>query len=415
MIIALALAFTVWIVAVGEENPSREDFFPDAITIDYANLQSGLVVYHDSLSSVHVKVRAPQATWNQLRAGSFHVIADLAGLGAGDHQVKLTVQVSAPQAAVTDLDPGNMVDVELEQVKSRRLDVHSQILDPLPIGYDARPPVISPAAVTVSGPEILVDQVYEVVADVYLLGSKVSVSRDVTVLARDAQGQLVQGVTINPATVNASVQVEQRVGYKDVSVRTILKGAPASGYWVSNITVTPSSATVVGAPDALGKIAGFVDTIPIDITGATSDISRPAGLSLPQGVSVLNNEAIVVQISVTPILGGQTVPRKVVVQGLARGLSATVSPDSADVIISGPVPALSALSPDAVQVVVDSSNLTAGTYIVKPRILSLPQTLNVQSIVPDTFQMVISGTPVTPTVTATVPAATVQPTSTPSE
>ncbi len=415
MIIALALAFTLWLVAVGEENPSREDFFPDAIDVEYVNLQSGLVVYHSSLSTVHVKVRAPQTTWNQLRAGSFHVVADLQGLGAGEHQVKLTVQVNTPQANVTDLDPGNTVDVQLQQIKSRQLDVHSQILDALPVGYDARPPVITPAQVTVSGPEILVDQVYEVAADVYLLGSKVSVNRDVTVLARDAQGQLVQGVTINPATVNASVQVEQRVGYKDVSVRTILKGAPAPGYWVSNITVTPSSATVVGGPDALAKMTGFVETIPIDISGATSDLNRPAGLSLPPGVSVLNNEAIIVQISVTPILGGQTVPRKVVLQGVARGLTATVSPDSADVILSGPVPALQALAPDAVQVVVDASNLAAGTYNVKPRILSLPTSLNVQSIVPDTIQLIVSGVVVTPTVTPALPTPTTVPTPVPNE
>jgi YbbR domain-containing protein len=320
---------------------------------------------------------------------------------------------------VTDLDPGSTVDVQLERIKSRQLDVHSQVLDALPIGYDAKPPVVTPGQVMVSGPEILVDQVYEVVADVYLLGSKVTLERDVTVLARDAQGELVQGVTITPATVNANVQVEQRVGYKDVSIRTVLKGAPAAGYWVSNITVTPSSATVVGGPDALAKVAGFVETVPIDVTGATLDVSRPAGLSLPQGVSILNNEGIVVQVSVTPILGGQTVRRKVVSQGLARGLNASVSPDSADVILSGPLPALQALAPDAVQVVVDASGLSAGTYNVKPRILSLPQSLNVQSVLPETIQVIISGSAVTSTITTTntvtVPSPTPGPTPTPGE
>ena len=406
LILATLLATTVWVVATNDENPSREAWFPDALAIEFANLEPGLVVYHQSAQFVHIKVLAPQATYDQLRASSFHVIADLKALGAGEHNVKLKVETDASNVSITAMDPVNAVDVQLEQIKSRVMDVHSDVLDGAPPGYTFRSPVITPTQVTVSGAAVLVDQVNEVTADVYLRGSKVPVEREVTALARDALGNLVQGLTIAPPTVNVKVQVEQRVGYKDVSIKTVLKGAPAPGYWVSNITVNPSSATIIGSPDALAKIAGYVETVPIDITGATADVTRRGVLSVPEGVSVLNNEGITVQVSVTPILGGQTVRRKVTVQALAAGLTASVSPDTVEIILSGPVPALQGLVPEDVQAVVDASNLAPGTYVLKPRTIAVPNTLRVQSIVPDTVQVTVSGTApaslVTPTITSTV-------------
>ena len=174
-----------------------------------------------------------------------------------------------------------------------------------------------------------------------------------------------------------------------------------SGYWVSNITVNPSTATIVGSPDAMAKVAGFVETVPIDITGATADLSRRAVLSLPEGLSVLNNEGITVQVSVTPLLGGQTVRRKVTIQGLVRGLTATVSPDSLDVILSGPLPSLQALLAEDVQVVVDAAGQTPGIYVVKPRVTVVPDPLKVQSIVPDTIQITVLAITPTPVVTPT--------------
>jgi len=407
IIIALILAATVWVVAISEENPTREAFYPNRLSIEVINLSEGLVVYGDQPDSALIRVRAPQPSWDQFYPGSFRVVADLQGLGAGEHEVKLQVRSNDSQAVVTSIDPED-VTIRLERVKSRQMDVHSDVLDAAPLGYTFRSPVISPTLVTVTGAEALVDQVNEVTADVYLRGSKSPIEREMTVLAKDALGNLVQGVTITPATVNVKVQVEQRVGYKDISIKTTLKGAPASGYWVSNIMVNPSSATVVGSPDALAKIAGFVETVPIDITGATADVSRRAALSLPEGVSVLNNEGITVQISVTPLLGGQTIRRKVALQGLARGLNASVSPDSVDVILSGPLPSLQSLAPENAQVVADANGLTPGTYVVKPRVTLLPDLLKVQSIVPDTVQVTVIGITPTPILTPTLTVTATQ-------
>lgn len=398
MAMALIIAVIVWSVATNEQNPTQQRSYPNALPVELINVPDGLVVYKQSPTTVRIYVRAPQASLDQLTDGSFRVTADLKGMTADMHQVPVTVEVIDPRVVVSSIDP-QTVGVRLEPLKTHTFDVHSDVLDTVPPGFVARAPVVTPPQVSVSGPGVLVDQVSEVVADVFLRGAKAPVNRDITVVARDAQGNMIQGVTVTPPTVNVQVPVEQQVGYKDISIKAVLKGAPARGYWVSNIVVSPSTATVAGSADALARIQGLVETTPIDISGATSDVSRTATLVLPSGVSVLSNQAFTVQVSVTPISGGQTFPGKVTVQGQSGNLIVSVSPASVDVILSGPLPALESLGPNDIQVSVDVTGLGPGTFQIKPEVSGLPDTLRIQSLVPDTVLVTISE-PV-PTVTRT--------------
>lgn len=410
LIIAVCFAIILWGVATSDENPTREAYYSDMLPIEIQNRADNLMVYQKTFETVRIKVRAPQASWDDLVRESFHAIVDLYALKAGTHQLRVQVQSTDSRVRITSIEPAT-INVQLEEIKRRDFDLHSDVLDAPPVGYTARTPIIAPSKVTISGPAILVDQVTEAVADIYLRGAKQTVERDITIAARDVLGNLITGVVISPTLASVRVPIEQRVGYKDVSIRTVLKGAAASGYWVSNIVASPSTTTIVGNPDILAKVSGYVETVPIDVTGATADISKRAALSLPEGISVLSNEGITVQVSVTPILGGQTVRRKVLLQGLARNLTATISPDSVDLILSGPVPSLQSLSAENVQVVIDGTSLAPGTFSLKPRITQLPEQLKVQNVVPDAVQVVVIGTVITPTLTPTLtPTVAISPT-----
>jgi YbbR domain-containing protein len=412
LVMALLFAAIIWGVATVEENPSREGYFFDTVPIEIVNRPSDLVIFQKTVERVRVKLRAPQASWDLLQPSSFRVMADLARLDVGQHQIAIKVQVNDPRVTVTSVEPSE-VGIRLERVKTRTFDVRSDVLDTAPLGYTFRPPTLNPAQVVVTGPEMLVDQAVEAAADVYLRGAKMPIEREVPVQLRDAQGNILSGLTISPTIALVKVQVEQRVGYKDVSIKTTLKGAPAPGYWVSNIVVNPSTVTIVGNPDILSKIPGFIETVPVDVSNATAEINKRAALSLPEGVSVLNNEGATVQVSITPLLGGQTVRRKVSLQGLKRGQTATISPDSVEVILSGPLPNLQNLAADDVQVIVDATGLSAGVYQLKPRVPVVPSALRVQNIVPDTVQVGIIDLS-TPTVVHTPsPTPTSIPTSTP--
>ncbi|HEX7588840.1 MAG TPA: CdaR family protein, partial [Anaerolineae bacterium] len=127
LVLAGILAITVWVVATNDANPSRRAFYTDALAIEFINRTDNLIVYHQSAETIRVELRAPQASWDQLRPGSFHVSADLRSLEAGEHTVNLDVRVDDSRAIVTSIEPKN-IDVQLELVKSRQMDVRSDLL-----------------------------------------------------------------------------------------------------------------------------------------------------------------------------------------------------------------------------------------------------------------------------------------------
>ncbi len=392
LVISLFLAVFVWAVATNEENPTREALFPDPIPVQFLNRAQGLLLYQKSAETVRVRVRAPEATWQNLRVDSFQASADMQGLGNGVQQVPVNVKSIDPQVTVIAADPPT-VTIQLEKIKQLTVELRVRVLDDAPIGYEFKTPSATPSKVTVTGPQLLIDKVNDATADIALRGAKTSVDRDVAVGLHDAQGNPIPSLTISPATVSVHIPVEQRVGYKEVAIKAVLKGSVSSGYWVSDIGVDPPTVTLVGTPDSLDKIPGFVETQPVVVTGAREDITKRVGLSLPSGVSELNVSDVAVHIAVEPVLGGITILRPVAVSlsNVRCELPVAVSPDTVEVILSGPLPILQALTGDDVQIVVDVNGCTPGSFQATPRVISVPASLKVESIVPNTVEVTIKS------------------------
>jgi YbbR domain-containing protein len=251
----------------------------------------------------------------------------------------------------------------------------------------------------------------------YLRDAKETVERTIDLSARNINGEVLRRLTINPPKVHVSVPVDQRFGYRDVSVRVAISGEVAPGYWISNIVVEPSTVTVVGGPSALANIPGFVETFEVDVGDAADDVVERVALNLPPGVSVVQPEnqgndsasGVLVTVDVSAIEGGQTVQRPVTFQGLRETRTAVARPSQVDVILSGPLPRLQSLTIQDVKVIVDLFGLEPGVHKVKPTVV-VPEGLRVENVLPDTVEVEISiARPPTPTPTAT---ATVTPTST---
>lgn len=389
MILALILAMVVWVVAINEG--SREEFFPEGIPVEVVNRQEGLILVGEVEELVRIRIRAPEDSWKDLSVNSFRAFIDLAGLGSGLHEVDVQVEVSNPQVRIMEEDPAK-VTVRLEELGEKEVEVRADVLDSAPLGYTFKSPTVIPSRVRISGPQTAVERVAEAVVDVWLRGEKATIEREFDVSPRDAQGDVVRGLAVSPPTVMVKVPIEQRLGYKEVSVRVITEGDPASGYWISNVSVEPSTVTVIGSPGVIEEIGGFLETAPIDVSEASADLTERMTLSLPEGASLLNVQSVLVQIDVTAIMGGKTVRQELTIQGLRRGLEATPSPDAVDVILEGPLPELQALKLEDVRVILDLIDLGRGTHKVTPEVI-VPEGLSVKSIVPDTVEVEITYAP----------------------
>ncbi len=394
--LALFLAVMVWVVAVYENAPPRTDFLPSTVPIQRLDLAENLMITNAVLTEARVKVRALSDTWDQIRATDFEATIDLLGLESGQHEVPVVVTTLLQDVAVVDVQPAR-ITVNLEEIITRSIRVRVNVRDEetIPTGYQSGLPEVDPEQITVRGARSTVEKVAEAYTEVSVRDARDTVTEQVAPALLDENGDRVRGLEATPERVTVRVVVERREGYRDVSVRAVVQGSPASGYWISNISVEPALVTVSGDKALIQELPGFVDTETIDVEGASNDVIKRVGLDLPEGVLPWGEgsgpEGLLVQISIEPQLGGRTVyDIPVEIRGLRLGLLARPSPTTLDVILSGPLPELQELQPEQVQAILNLGGLGTGTHKVKP-IVILPEglRLQVQSLVPDIVEVTI--------------------------
>jgi YbbR domain-containing protein len=405
--LAIILAAVVWVVAVQDQNPITKGEFSDAIEIEVSAPPLAMRLWAPVEESVFVTVRAPKDSWDNLRRQSFRAFLDISSLRSGLHEVPVQIFCSDPEVEIVESAPAR-ISVRLERTVSRNIPVSIEVQDTPPFGYyQAGNPLASPAVIQASGFETYVEQVAEAAAAVSVGGAKRTVELRKVPILRDAQGLPINtgsdpdhALELQPSSVAVTVPIEQRRGFRDVSVRVVREGQPAAGYRISNVAVEPAIVTVVGSPTIIEELPGFVDTYPVSVDAATSDVVERVGLQLPGSVSVLDTQGTLVTIAITPIESSLTIERPVEIQGIGLGLAASPSPDSVEIILSGPLPQLESLQPQDVRVILDLFDRGEGVHQIKPQVISR-EGLTVQSVLPENVEVVVDILP-TPTRTPRV-------------
>ena len=396
MVLAFILAILAWVVALEESDPTIEARYAQTIPVTLTGLPEGLIIVGTFDESVQATIRAPQSIWNSLGVDDFDVVVDLANVDAGTHTLPVQLTLSKQPSRIVAIDPEN-VSLELEHQVDQAMPVQVQVEGEATLGYLKRPPIVNPLQVTVSGPSTYVSRVVEVVARISVQDSVADVTEELRVQLRDSTGHSVPYVTVVPDTIDVRVPIAQSVYYRPLVVKVTLTGTLPSGYWITGISVDPPSVTVFGIPDVLAALPGHIETEPISLEGAQTDVIERPALIVPSNVSIVMSEQPVVQVSVEAVQSSLTVVVTPTIQGLGPGLTSTVAPETAELILSGPLPVLEALEDGDVRVVLDLFGLGPGTHPIEPGIV-VPEVVTAQSILPATLQVEIFVAP-TPTPT----------------
>ncbi len=412
-VLALLLSTTLWVLVVNDQNPERIDTPDIAIPVEISKVPPGLVVM-SNLEPVRFKIRAPKDRWSSLRTSSFRAVVDLSRLAPGIHAVPVIPEASDPQVRVLEVIPST-VSVRLEETRERTVPVKVNLVGNVPFGYVYGAPEVEPEVAVVSGPSSLVQSVEAASVDVRLEGITVDIDSAFHPLPIDSSGGTVRSVGLTPQTVRVRVAVQQQVSYKQVGLRTPIAGTAAPGYWVESVSVEPSSVTVVGDPKVLAGI-NYLDTAAVSVNGASGNVVQDVRIVLPQGVSLLQQQAVRVRVAVSPLQSSQTVRIAPRIVNLDPGLRVAGAPPYVEVTLQGPAPIMQGLGVESVGVNLDAAGLGEGMHTLKPSV-STPPAVSVVGVNPESISLVLlaaaTATPASTPGTANPPRNTPAPTATP--
>lgn len=400
---AFALAVAVWISAVTSADPDETRTLPAPVPVQIIGQASNLVLNSDIPRSVDVTLRAPRSVWSLIEADPqlVRAILDLSAMSSGDHTVELQIQIDPRPVQIVSVSP-RMITFVLEPLITKGLEIDLSISGESAVGYQVGDAVMEPQEVVIAGAQSQVEKVARVRVSVDLNGIRENFDQTLPVEVLDDRGQKVNGVTISPESVHVTLPVIQQGGYRDVAVKVVTFGRVASGYRLTDLSVFPPVVTVFSAdPQLVSNLPGVLETQPLDLQNAQNDINTRLALNLPEGISVIGEQTVLVQAGVSPIESSVTLAgERIEIIGLTDGLTAQVSPTSVDVILSGPLSLLDTLTRQSVRATVDLNGLGVGTYQITPKVEVLISNIVVESILPNTIEVVITPVgAVTPTPT----------------
>jgi YbbR domain-containing protein len=396
MLLALALAALAWVVAAEEADPTRTERFPQPIPVMPAGLPEGMVIVGEFDERVQATVRVPESIRKSLKVEDFAVTVDLTGLEPGTHEVPIQMELKKQPSEVMGFEP-EYVTLELQPLVERLVPVRVQTEGEPTLGYFKGDMTVNPSEVTVIGPSSYVSRVVQAATQISIQDADSDIEDGLRVQPVDSEGRSVSYVTLEPDVVNVRVPIELSVYYRSLVVKAVLEGNIAPGYFNPYIFVEPPAVTVFGSPDVIAALPGYIETEPIDVEGAKEDVIKQPALNVPPDVTVIPGQQVEVQIFIEPIQSSLTMEIEPELQGMSPGLTATVAPETVEVIVGGPLPLLETMEPGDVRIVLDLFELPPGTHQIEPQVV-VPEGVTAQSILPATVQVEIFIPP-TPTPT----------------
>ena len=371
----LLLSFILALVAtmaVRQQNNPLISTTMTGVTLKSEGLPPDTTLTTPLPSTVSVNFQTPASVLQSLGPNSFQALVTLADVQEGANRRPVKVSTTAENVLVLGANPAE-VDVNVAPIISRTLSITAIVSgkDELSSAYEVRgETLVRPEEATITGPQPSVERVESVFTEVSVAGATTTVNETSVLVALDADGVLVEDVSIDPLFADVTVFVRRRVDARDVGINAVTIGSPPEEYWLSGLGVSPANVTIQGDPNVIADMDSFVDTLPVDLSEAIGDLVVQTPLELPEGVQALDNEGNVLgTVLVTAQISARTsdllTGRPVELINDRGTFTTTLQPTAVQLLLSGPVATLNEieLSPELVRVVIDALDLLPGQSV----------------------------------------------------
>ena len=396
LVLSILLALVIWVSAVTSANPNVEADL--AVPLVVKGMASDITLITEIPANVNLTVLAPESVIEAVQQENIITAqVDLTDLDAGTYRFPVLINLPEEIRPIRVIEQTpTQLQLALGQLISTEKNIKIDVEGEPAVGYKIGSLEWDRSSVTISGREDLIQQVDSVIATLDISDASENVTRELTLVAQDEMGNPVTNIELSPETVRVNQVIDLQGGYRNVAVNVVTQGLVEPGYRFTSITPAPPTVMVFSEnPQLVEQLPGYINTNPLDLTGIDGYLETILELDLPDGVTVVGDPTVLVQVNITPLETNISVSREIEVIGLLPGLSAEVSPPQVSVRVSGPVPVLDNLTERDIRVIVDLTNIDIGVHTVEPTVEILPSEVELEDISPVEVEVKIQTEPST--------------------
>lgn len=368
MLLALAIAFGLWMYVITVVDPESEGSYYD-IPVVFDGISQldnrNLMITSGTSVAVDLRLLGNRTDLNKLDKTNITILADLSRITeAGEHKVKYSISYpsSAGTIEVLEQDP-QYITVHVSNRVHKEVPVNITYTGKLPDSFvaDVQHAVLDHTTVTVTGPEEVVERIEYASVEVDLTDRVENIVETCRYTLCDENGQPIEdvsAVTVNVSDIRLTVRVWM---IKELPVEIIIKDG--GGLTASDVTATPSrdSIMVSGSEAALRGLDKI--ELLVDLSLLTESKVLEFAIELPEDVT---NESGISKVEVDVKVPEMTtkvlvIPKdQFVLLNVPEGMSAAPLTEALRVVIRGRENRLEDVTVDNITVYIDFKDAVAG-------------------------------------------------------
>lgn len=372
-IISFVFAMILWGYVMMDQDPMRNKTINN-IDVSFegeADMISRKLIIRgdrkDMISDITARVSTNLTNYADLSAEDVQATVSVRSItSAGEYE--LPIYPSCTNGNVESVTP-TRITVEIDNLVTKRIPVEYRIVAGVPDGYWAGSPTLSRSEIDIQGAETDITPIVKGICFINLSARTESYNEAMTITLMNADEQIVDESVLYGQV--ASVSVQQAIWPTKsltVDVTGALRGADnlASNFEIAGVTVTPGMVDVAGSRANLDAIESLT-VEDIDIAGRNESLLATATLLLPEGVTLLpESNTVSVYVDIREKLAKTDFAQMPVkILGETRGTTVRTSAESLDMTITGRTTLINRLDRADVQLYVDVTDLSPGTYTLQ--------------------------------------------------
>lgn len=376
-LLAVSIAFVLWVYVITVVSPNSEDTFYNIPVVLQGEpmLESyGLMNVTENIPTVTLRLSGNRSDLNKINSSNITLVADLSKVyEAGIANLRYTISYPGdiPSGAfnVESQYPGT-ITIEVERRIKKEVPVNIRYVGELSEDFivDMENKILDYNTVTVSGPESVIDQITQAVIDVDLEGKTVSFSDNYRYSLCNDQGEPVdaQKVETNVAQVNLTLYIER---VKELPlVLTVVDGGGATEE-TSEIKIDPATVKVSGS-DLVMENLTELNLGTINLEELLEDTELSFAIMLPEGVKFMDPDVQTAAVSLKfPNLTTRTLTVSAMQAiNVPEGMDVEFLTKSLNITVRGEKNLLKNLVSADIVVTVDFTDAQLGSYTIKPNI-----------------------------------------------